>query len=35
MIVGAQCEDSAAKGVNGNQADHSALDAGAVYVSTY
>ena len=32
MAVGAAAEDGAAKGVNGNQADHSALDAGAVYV---
>src|SRR2546430_9487479 len=32
MAVGATAEDSAAKGVNGNQADHSALNAGAVYV---
>jgi len=32
MVVGAAAEDSAAKGINGNQADHSALNAGAVYV---
>src|SRR6266478_1906231 len=32
MAVGAAAEDSAAKGINGNQADHSAINAGAVYV---
>src|SRR6267142_855606 len=32
MAVGATAEDSAAKGINGNQTDHSALNAGAVYV---
>src|SRR5882762_9373035 len=32
MAVGANAEDSAAKGINGNQTDHSALNAGAVYV---
>src|SRR5260370_24977661 len=32
MAVGSSAEDSAAKGINGNQADHSALSAGAVYV---
>jgi hypothetical protein len=32
MAVGTTAEDSAAKGINGNQADHSALNAGAVYV---
>ena len=32
MAVGAAAEDSAAKGINGNQADHSALNAGAVYI---
>jgi hypothetical protein len=32
MAVGATAEDSAAKGINGNQADRSALNAGAVYV---
>ncbi len=32
MAVGATAEDSAAKGINGNQADHSAINAGAVYV---
>jgi len=34
MAVGSTAEDSAAKGINGNQADHSALNAGAVYVFT-
>ncbi len=34
MAVGATAEDSAAKGINGNQADHSALNSGAVYVFT-
>src|SRR5579883_1227539 len=34
LAVGSVAEDSAAKGINGNQADHSALDAGAVYVYT-
>src|SRR5882762_1597082 len=32
MAVGATAEDSAPKGINGNQTDHSALNAGAVYV---
>jgi FG-GAP repeat protein len=32
LAVGAPMEDSAAKGVNGNQTDESAFDAGAVYV---
>jgi hypothetical protein len=32
MIVGARGEDSAAKGVNGNQADKSTRDAGAAYL---
>lgn len=32
MAVGAKYEDSAAKGVNGNQNDNGALDSGAVYV---
>jgi len=32
MAVGSAGEDSAAKGVNGNQADQSAVNAGAVYV---
>ncbi|MSV27160.1 MAG: integrin [Bryobacterales bacterium] len=35
MVVGAQYEDGAAKGVNGNQAGNSALDSGAVYVFAY
>ena len=34
LAVGAFNEDSAATGVNGNQADNSARDAGAVYVFT-
>src|SRR6202049_1967013 len=34
MAVGATAEDGAAKGINGNQADHSAINAGAVYVFT-
>ena len=32
MAVGARGEDSAAKGINGNQNDTSAMGAGAVYV---
>jgi FG-GAP repeat protein len=32
MAASSTVEESAAKGVNGNQADHSALNAGAVYV---
>jgi hypothetical protein len=32
MVVGARAEDSAAKGVNGNQNDNSADEAGAAYV---
>ncbi len=32
LVVGAKFEDSAASGVNGNQADSSLLDSGAVYV---
>lgn len=32
LVVGALGEDSNATGVNGNQADNSALDSGAVYV---
>ncbi len=32
LVVGAQNEDSAARGLNGNQKDESALEAGAVYV---
>jgi hypothetical protein len=35
MIVGAHQEDSAARGVNGNQADNSAADSGAAYVFAY
>jgi hypothetical protein len=35
MVVGAHSEDSAARGVNGNQADESAADAGAAYVFVY
>jgi hypothetical protein len=34
LIVGAQNEDSAARGINGNQQDDSALESGAVYVFT-
>jgi FG-GAP repeat len=34
LAVGTTAADSAAKGINGNQADHSALNAGAVYVFT-
>jgi len=34
LAVGAVNEDSAAKGINGNQADHSAINSGAVYVYT-
>jgi hypothetical protein len=32
MLVGARGEDSAAKGVNGNQADNSVRDSGAAYL---
>src|SRR5205085_569576 len=32
IIVGAYAEDSAASGVNGNQADNGAIDSGAAYV---
>jgi FG-GAP repeat len=32
LAVGAYGEDSGAKGINGNQADQSAMDSGAVYV---
>jgi hypothetical protein len=32
LVVGAYREDSSATGVNGNQADNSASDAGAAYV---
>ena len=35
MVVGAHQEDGASKGVNGNQADNSADDSGAVYVFAY
>ncbi|MGE0470998.1 MAG: integrin [Nitrospira sp.] len=34
LVVGARFEDSAATGVNGDQADNSAPDSGAVYVFT-
>jgi hypothetical protein len=34
LAVGARSEDSAATGIDGNQADNSATDAGAVYVFT-
>jgi len=34
MAVGSAADDSAAKGVNGNQGDHSAVNTGAVYVFT-
>ena len=34
LAVGSVNEDSGAKGINGNQADHSAVDAGAVYIYT-
>lgn len=34
LAVGSVNEDSAAKGINGNQNDHSAVGAGAVYVYT-
>jgi hypothetical protein len=34
LAAGAYGEDSGAKGVNGNQADQSAMDSGAVYVFT-
>jgi hypothetical protein len=34
LAAGAYGEDSAATGVNGNQADNSALDSGAVYIFT-
>ncbi|MDF1837650.1 MAG: FG-GAP repeat protein, partial [Planctomycetota bacterium] len=32
VVVGAPCEDSAARGINGNQADNSNQDSGAAYV---
>jgi hypothetical protein len=35
MVVGAHQEDSAARTVNGNQADNSASDSGAAYVFAY
>lgn len=35
LVVGAHQEDSAARGVNGNQADNSADDSGAAYVFAY
>ncbi|MDR4469448.1 MAG: FG-GAP repeat protein [Nitrospira sp.] len=34
LVVGVSFEDSAATGINGNQADNSAPDSGAVYVFT-
>jgi hypothetical protein len=34
MVVGARGEDSAASGVNGNQADNTMDESGAVYVFT-
>ncbi len=35
MAVGAHQEDGGTKGINGNQADNSGDDSGAVYVFTY
>jgi len=35
LAVGARGEDSSAKGINGNQADNSMKEAGAVYVFAY
>lgn len=35
MAVGARGEDSAAKGIDGNQNDNSVKEAGAVYVFAY
>ena len=35
LVVGGRGEDSAATGVNGNQSDNSASEAGAVYVFSY
>lgn len=35
LAVGAQLEDSAAVGIGGDQADNTAVDAGAVYVFAY
>ncbi|MDR4469447.1 MAG: hypothetical protein MRJ68_14320 [Nitrospira sp.] len=34
-VVGARFEDSATTGINGNQADNSAPDSGAVYVGAH
>ena len=34
LLIGARYEDSAAKGVSGNEADNSAVDSGAAYVFT-
>ena len=34
MVISARGEDSAAKGVNGNQGDNSADEAGAAYIFT-
>jgi hypothetical protein len=35
LVVGAHEEDSAAKGIDGNQADNSAPESGAAYVFAY
>ena len=35
LVVGARGEDSAAKGINGNQTDNSASEAGAAFVFSY
>ena len=35
LVVGARGEDSSAKGINGNQADNSLKEAGAVYVFSF
>ncbi len=35
LVVGARGEDSAAKGINGNELDNSASEAGAAYVFSY
>jgi len=35
LAVGARGEDSGARGINGNQADNSVKEAGAVYVFTF
>ncbi len=32
LAIGAQFEDSAAEGLDSNQADNSAFDSGAVYI---